>query len=43
MAAWHALWDAAEDHYFLNVAPPARFDAIIQMDDVEHSSIRTYG
>jgi uridine kinase len=30
MAAWHSLWDAAEDHYFSKVARPARFDFVIE-------------
>ena len=29
MAAWHALWDAAEDHYFTRVCPPESFDLIV--------------
>lgn len=26
MNAWHALWDAAEDHYFSLVRPRSAFD-----------------
>lgn len=32
MAGWHTIWDAAEDHYFSTIAPPARFDLIVPMD-----------
>jgi para-aminobenzoate synthetase len=34
MAAWHALWDPAEDHYFARVCPPESFDLIVAMDGV---------
>lgn len=34
MAAWHALWDAAEDHYFTRVCPPESFDLIVLADSV---------
>jgi uridine kinase len=29
MAAWHALWDEAEDHYFARVRPRASFDLVV--------------
>jgi uridine kinase len=29
MAAWHALWDEAEDHYFRQVRPRASFDLVV--------------
>jgi uridine kinase len=29
MATWHARWDAAEDHYFKHVCPPASFDLVV--------------
>lgn len=29
MDGWHALWDAAEDHYFAAVRPRASFDLIV--------------
>jgi uridine kinase len=29
MAAWHALWDEAEDHYFSRVRPRASFDLVV--------------
>ena len=29
MAAWHALWDAAEEYYFTNVRPRSSFDAVV--------------
>jgi uridine kinase len=32
MRDWHARWDAAEDHYFASVCPPARFDVVLRMD-----------
>jgi para-aminobenzoate synthetase len=32
MAAWHALWDAAEDHYFANTAGTSRFNLVIEAD-----------
>lgn len=28
--AWHARWDAAEDHYFSNVRPPLSFDLVVR-------------
>jgi para-aminobenzoate synthetase len=27
--AWHARWDAAEDHYFSRVRPPGSFDLVV--------------
>ncbi len=29
MAAWHPVWDAAEDHYFTNICPPSRYDFVL--------------
>jgi uridine kinase len=29
MAAWHALWDVAEDFYFTHVCPPESFDLVV--------------
>ena len=29
LAAWHARWDAAEEHYFAHVRPPATFDLVV--------------
>lgn len=30
--AWHARWDAAEDHYFRQVRPPSSFDLVVTND-----------
>lgn len=30
LAAWHAIWDDVEEHYFEQVCPPASFDLVIQ-------------
>jgi uridine kinase len=27
--AWHARWDAAEDHYFSQIRPPSAFDIVV--------------
>ncbi len=32
MEAWHKRWDAAEDHYFTQVASRRLFDLIVQID-----------
>jgi hypothetical protein len=32
MRGWHAIWDAAEDHYFTVVRPPGSFDVVLPMD-----------
>ena len=29
MQAWHARWDAAEQHYFTQVRPPTSFDLVV--------------
>lgn len=29
MAAWHQMWDAAEQHYFTKVRPPSSFDLVV--------------
>jgi para-aminobenzoate synthetase len=29
--AWHARWDAAEDHYFSRVRPASSFDMVVRM------------
>lgn len=29
LAAWHARWDGAEDHYFTHVVPPTAFDIVV--------------
>ena len=29
LAAWHKRWDAAEEHYFTHVRPPAAFDLVV--------------
>ncbi len=31
MRAWHALWDAAEDHYFTHLRPRQSFDLVISV------------
>ena len=28
---WHAIWDEAEDHYFINVRPPSSFDVVVDL------------
>jgi uridine kinase len=33
MAAWHTLWDAAEDLYFSQIRPPESFDLIVTTTD----------
>lgn len=38
MAAWRPLWDAAEDHYFSKIAPPARFDLVIEAPSKEETA-----
>jgi hypothetical protein len=30
MRRWHSRWDAAEDHYFGSVRPPATFDLVVE-------------
>jgi len=40
---WHARWDAAEEHYFTRVRPPASFDIVLDFDhdrDTWHATIR---
>ena len=32
LRAWHARWDAAEDHYFGRVRPSATFDLVFRSD-----------
>lgn len=32
MRTWHAIWDAAEDHYFTHVRPRESFDLIVTSD-----------
>jgi uridine kinase len=29
LLAWHTRWDAAEDWYFADIAPPSRFDLVV--------------
>lgn len=38
MAAWHALWDAAEDFYFSRVCPRESFDLIAVTDGDSNTS-----
>ncbi|HEY5095710.1 MAG TPA: hypothetical protein VII69_11380 [Candidatus Eremiobacteraceae bacterium] len=35
MRSWHAIWDAAEDHYFAHVRPRESFDLIVTSDSEE--------
>lgn len=31
MAAWHQVWDEAEDYYFKSVRPPQKFDLVVDL------------
>jgi uridine kinase len=32
LAAWHARWGAAEDHYFAHVRPRESFDVVVKLE-----------